>query len=154
MLKKEFLDVLEMISNKLKGINWLIVGSTTLSLQGVNIQPKDIDIVTKDKDFFKVVKLLKEYIVQDPYYKSNEFFESYFARFKINNIEVDIMGDLKLKKSNKFLSLSKNDFLIKQIKIDNLCFLVYPIESQIKIYNSMGREKDRKKIKKIKQIIT
>jgi hypothetical protein len=153
MLNQDFIDVLKIIYKKLEDIPLLIAGSTALALQNVDVQPNDLDIVIKEEDFPKAVKLLKEYQVKEPEYRSNEFFEGNIAFFKIKGIEIELMGDLKLKKSNKYFSFGKNDFHLIKINLQNMELYVYSLVSQIDICNSMGREKDLKKIKKIKEIL-
>jgi hypothetical protein len=57
------LKVVEKIGKLLEGkkIKWAIVGSTSLALKGIEIEPKDIDILTTKEGAYKISSLLKEY---------------------------------------------------------------------------------------------
>ena len=66
MLSKKVISALKIIYKKLKKekINWVLVGSINLALQGIKIRTKDIDILTDKKGAFKINKLFKEYEVE------------------------------------------------------------------------------------------
>jgi predicted nucleotidyltransferase len=61
VISRKFIRVLKIISKKLENqkIKWVLVGSTSLALQGVNIKPKDIDILTDDEGVFKFNEIFK-----------------------------------------------------------------------------------------------
>jgi hypothetical protein len=157
MLKPEIFKVLKIINQKLKGkkIKWVLVGSTSLALQGVKIRPKDIDILTDKKGAFKINKLLKEYEVEPVKLKwwklKNQKILEYFGKFKIEGMNVEILANRKLGKKQKFL---KRKFVFRKfIKFNRMKLPVAPIEEEVKVYSQLGREKDLIRIKKIKEVL-
>ncbi|MGM0686862.1 MAG: nucleotidyltransferase domain-containing protein [Promethearchaeati archaeon] len=45
-------------------VKWLVVGSTSLALQGVDVEPEDIDIICSKEDAFEIGRILKKYETQ------------------------------------------------------------------------------------------
>jgi hypothetical protein len=80
---------LELILNKLEGrdINWRLGGSANLKLQRVNIDVRDIDIVTDYLGIKIFEEVLKKYIHKKTY---NENIKSNILVCNINGIEVEI----------------------------------------------------------------
>lgn len=150
MVSKKFIKVLKIITQKLKNqkIKWVLIGSTSLALQGVKVKQKDIDILTNKKDVFKINKLLKHYEIHPVKFGSFEIFESYFGEFKIENIKVEVIADLKVKLGNKWTS--KRLPSQKTLEIDGMKITVLPLSEELKAYERLGRKKDFTKIKKIK----
>jgi len=142
MISNKLLIALKTIHEKLKDekINWVLIGSTNLALQGIKIKPKDIDILTDKKGAFEINKLLKEYEVKPVRFSNSKLFgPQYFGEFKIRGIKVEVMGKLKKKK-----------LVTKIVKIDGMSLPVVSLEEEFKAYEALGREKDFNKIKKIK----
>jgi predicted nucleotidyltransferase len=157
MLKSAIIKALKVIDQKLrdKKIKWVLVGSTSLALQGVKIRPKDIDILTNKKGAFKINKLLKEYEVEPVKLKwwklKNQKILEYFGKFKIEGINVEILANRILGKKQKFLK--RELFFRKFIKFNGMKLSVAPLEEEVKVYSQLGRKKDLLRIKKIKEIL-
>jgi predicted nucleotidyltransferase len=142
MISKKFLFALKTIHEKLKDkkLDWALMGSTNLALQGIKIKPKDVDILTDKKGAFEINKLLKEYEVKPVRFSHFKLFgPEYFGEFKIGDIRVEVIGRMKKKR-----------FLNKIVKIDGMSLPLVPLEEELKAYEALRREKDFSKIKKIK----
>ncbi len=72
------------------------MGSTGLALQGVTIEPKDIDITISRENVERVQELLRDFCLQPIQYSSNGQFRSFFGKFDILGIKVEIMADLEI----------------------------------------------------------
>ncbi|MHA1912446.1 MAG: tetratricopeptide repeat protein [Candidatus Kariarchaeaceae archaeon] len=115
------LNALQIISNKIKGkeIDWLLVGSLNLFLQGLPVEPKDIDISTDKDGAYAFGKILKEYELSAISFSSKEKIRSYFGTYEINGVKIDIMGDLETKDeegnwSNEGLSINERVKIIHE----------------------------------------
>jgi hypothetical protein len=157
MIEKQFIKVLKIIYEKLKKekINWVLVGSINLALQGIKIRTKDIDILTDKKGAFKINKLFKEYEVEPVKLKwwkvKDKKILEYFGKLKIKGINVEILANRKLGKEQKFL---KRELLFRKfIKFEGMKLPVAPLEEELKVYSQLGREKDLIRIKKIKEAL-
>jgi len=134
--------VLKLIAEKLNGLNYAFIGSVNLYVQGVNIQPRDIDILTDSDKINKIIKILKKYQTKEMYFDESEGRNSYQAFFGINGIEIEILGNVnnacRLKDS-----LDKKIYInYKGIKIPCM-----PLEEELDVYKKMNREDKIKLIK-------
>lgn len=125
---------------------WAVVGSTGLALQGVNIEPHDIDILTTERDIFKFEKILKIFVTEPVKYAETKFFKSYFSKLQINDVKVEVVANLQTKQ--KGANWSEKSRLDKVILINykNLCVPVIPLVEEYKAYIRMGRVETAKKI--------
>ncbi|MCG3217395.1 MAG: tetratricopeptide repeat protein [Candidatus Heimdallarchaeota archaeon] len=117
------LNALQIIIDKIKEeeVDWLIVGSLNLFLQGLPVEPKDIDISTDKDGAFTFGKVLKEYERSAVSFSSKEKIRSYFGTYEINRIKIEIMGDLETKdKEGKWtaegLSIKERVKIIHEVK--------------------------------------
>jgi len=74
MLSQRITEALRIIYDVLKdtGINWTLGGSTSLLLQGVDVAPRDIDIVTDKQGAISIGELLKKYEIKKVEYVETE----------------------------------------------------------------------------------
>ncbi len=78
------------------GAKWVLVGSTASCLNGVEVQPKDTNVVEPDKAYkvdsvfasrFRVLRRVK--------YSSSEVYSSHYGVFETLGVKAEIMADLK-----------------------------------------------------------
>jgi hypothetical protein len=151
MLSENIYSVLKTLTDRFSGndINWVLVGSVSLALQGMDIKPNDIDILTDRSGALAMDDLLKDFVKKRVLLRESHNFKSYFGTFAINSVGVEIMGDLQIKNpdANPWVetdNLSKKIFVqYKDLKIP--CF---GLEHEYLAYSRMGREEKADKIKR------
>lgn len=155
MIKHSIVSVLKIIEKKLDYhmIKWIVVGSLSLALQKVKINPDDIDIVSDKKSIYAIQKLFNKYTTRKLKFLRSETFESYFGELEINGIKVQLMGNLKEKIGYQWTDLLirlKNPKIITKygIKVP-----VSNLEDQLRSYEKSKREKDLMKAEKIKEVL-
>jgi len=149
MISEKIKEILKPICKKLSngGINWVLVGSANLGLQGVNVRVRDIDILTDKRGAFSINRLLKEYEVEKVRYTRSEKFASYFGKFKMGNTKIEVMGNLKLKdRSGKWWSGSYPLSNKRWIKLGKVRVPVSPLNYELIAYRRIGGYKKAKKI--------
>jgi len=151
----KLLKVVEKIGKLLerKKIKWAIVGSTSLALKGIEIGPKDIDILTTKEGVYKISSLLKEYEAKPVKFSESKIFSSHFGRFLIDGIKVEVMGDLKAKVEGKWVSLTDRLKRLKYVKVGNARIPVPSLEDQLEVYSKLKRRKDLKEVRKIREFL-
>ena len=103
MLNPTFVEVIKIVSENIpSNIKWAIDGSTSLALQGIDVTPHDIDILTDHEGAIRIQESLKKYNVVPISHSSNEKYDSYFGTFKMKGIKVDVMGDFRVFRSGKW----------------------------------------------------
>jgi len=160
MVQKKIIKVLKIISQNLKSqkIRWVLVGSASLALQGVKIEPKDIDILTNKEGAFKINELFKKYEFKPVEFGclkigGREMFKSYLGKFRIKGVKVEVMGNLKEKLGRKWNYLYKRLKSPRIINFEGMKLPVSPLEDQLKSYSRLGRKKDLIRVQKIKTAI-
>ncbi|MBD3192802.1 MAG: hypothetical protein GF308_19340 [Candidatus Heimdallarchaeota archaeon] len=150
-IPKEYLSVLEFLTKKLLKANWVLVGSLSLALQGVNIHPKDIDILTDKAGALTCNKLLKDFCLEPIKWSKTEKFASYFGKFRMEKILVEIMGDLEIKYQDTWRKIDSRLKNVTYVQINELRVPVSPLEAQLESYQRLNREKDRLRVQLIQE---
>ncbi|MFH1209224.1 MAG: hypothetical protein V1663_00335 [archaeon] len=150
MLSNNHIKALRILVKRLsnKKINWALIGSTNLAIQGINIKAHDIDILTDKEGAFKINKALKDSEIEAVRYKKSEKFCSYYGLFKINSIKIEVMGDIKNKipKGDLWSETSRlSDKLL--INFNNIKLPVISLKGEYYAYSKMGRKDKAEKIK-------
>ena len=91
------LKVLRKINFRLNNtsVNWAITGSLGFALQGVPVEPNDIDIQTDKRGAYEIEYHLSEFVTKRVKFSSTERIRSYFGELMIDGIKVEIMGDIQ-----------------------------------------------------------
>ena len=128
-----------------------MAGSLSLALQGVNVEPNDIDLLTDRQGAFRINEILKKYEKKKVEYSEAEKVSSFLGVFEIQGVKVEVMGDYRERQGAKWVSLSKRLENPKIIEIDGIAIPVSPIEDQLTSYGRSTRPKDVEKTEKISQ---
>lgn len=157
MINKKIEEVLLKIVKRLKKerINFSIVGSIALYLQGMDVNPHDIDIVTDKKNFDKILKIYGKFMKGKLYSGKEELKESFyfchFFEFRINSVKVEVMADTWAK--NKIAKKTyKSDLKLKRfVKYKDINIPVMPIKEELKAKEIISWKPQR--INKIKRFL-
>ncbi len=95
-LKKALITVSETLARL--GVRWVLVGSTASYLNGVEVEPKDIDIIVEADKVYEVDETLASSFraLRRVMYSSSKTYSSHYGVFEILGIKVEIMADLKI----------------------------------------------------------
>lgn len=127
-----------------------IIGASALILLDIQIgTTSDIDILTSSKGAEKLKASLKEFMEIAPNTKEDDLFYSNFARFNLPLMDIEVMGDLKVKKEGVWLPVTVNEYL--EISEQGLSLRVPTLKEQNRILSLFGRKKDQERIKLINQ---
>ncbi len=151
----KLLEVLLRISNDLEknNIPWVLVGSLSLYLQGVDIEPEDIDILTTKEGALKLNTIWDKFKIKSVSFGETSSFRSYYGRFKINDVYVEVMGELEQKINDKWVSLMNRLINPVIISISGARIPVSPLENQLASYEKSNREKDIIRAEKIREAL-
>ena len=132
MLNSTFVEVIKLISENIpSNIKWAVDGSTSLALQGINVTPHDIDILTDREGVIRIQESLKNYNVVPISHSSNEKYDSYFGTFKVKGIKVEVMGDLRVFRSGKWSTLQNPSTVdIVNTNLEGVSIPVVSVKSQ------------------------
>lgn len=146
-IKDKITQSLASITVELQEISpdFYVIGASAMILSGIEVgETADIDILTTEMNSCKLQHLLKTYMEISPETKVDDLFRSNFARFKLPLMDIEVMGDLQIKKNDIWQSVCVKEY--KEIFIGNLIIKIPTIEEQKRILSLFGREKDLKRI--------
>ena len=97
MIKPAYVGVLRKVQTRLNeaGVNWVVTGSVSFALQGMPVEPNDIDIQTDEAGAYETERLFSEFVTKKVAFSSTEKIRSHLGALAIDGIEVEIMGDVQ-----------------------------------------------------------
>jgi hypothetical protein len=143
MIPASFLTLLKTLSESLStaDINWALTGSTSFALQGVSIQPKDIDIQTDEKGAYAIERMFTGSMTEPVSYSSNGFMRSHFGKLSMDGIDVEIMGDIEKLVDGQWEGTPYLKEITRWIHVDGIQLPVLFLEYEVEAYRKMGRIK-------------
>ena len=119
-IKDKITQSLASITVELQEISpdFYVIGASAMILSGIEVgETADIDILTTEMNSCKLQHLLKTYMEISPETKEDDLFRSNFARFKLPLMDIEVMGDLQIKKNDIWQSVCVKEY--KEIFIGN-----------------------------------
>ncbi|MBN1169068.1 hypothetical protein JXA63_04220 [Candidatus Woesebacteria bacterium] len=129
--KKELEKVVKLIAKKLKGKSYAIRGTASLMLQGFDMEVDDIDILTDKKTALSCNKIFKKYLQQEVEYSESDKYKSYYGKFIIDKILVEVMGEWQVK--NQESRIKNQEWSKKIIPIKNIITEVEVANEKVKV---------------------
>lgn len=89
-----FGDVVERLLEALldPSLDWALTGSTSFALQGVPVQPNDVDVQTTESGAYEIERRFEEQVTDPVSFQSNEGIRSHFGALSVDGVTVEIMG--------------------------------------------------------------
>jgi len=126
---------LRIVIEKLNGLNYVLIGSVSLCIQGTDLQPRDIDILTDPDGIDKIIGILKEYQTKEKYFDKSDGRNSYRTFFDIGGVEIEALGNVNS-------TCRPKDSLDKKIFVDykDMKIPCMSLEEELRAYEKMGRD--------------
>jgi hypothetical protein len=121
------------------GINWIIGGSGSLLVHGLDVVPNDIDLIVDPKDCSEIKKVLDDVLVDTDGWPSEEK-----TPFIINGVG----GDISVRPVNRELVIT--------VKLGNTDILVHKLQVEYEYYKSRTDkiEENKQKISLIEKTLS
>lgn len=145
-MNEQFKKALYVINKKMKeaDIRWAVIGSANMALQGMEIMPRDLDIVATFDDLQKIKKLFSQYNASDilklPTMTGEPAWE---IKTEIEGVVVQFLGE---KENGQYVS----KLLIGRIMIvpvDNIVVPCLTLQAEARAYAETNRPAKAKLIK-------
>jgi len=97
VIQPTYLAVLRQLFAELKEsqVNWVVTGSLSFALQGLPLEPHDIDIQTDTEGAYEIERRFSSQVSRNVTFASTERMRSHFGALLIDGIIVEIMGDVQ-----------------------------------------------------------
>ncbi|MBA7628548.1 hypothetical protein ES703_36036 [subsurface metagenome] len=155
MISESIIGALRTLSERLKNQNvrWVFVGSISLALQGVDVTPGDIDILTDKAGAYKINELLKDCEAKPVKFGRSDMFQSHLGEFCVNDVKVEVMGDYQEKIRGKWQDFDSRLTSPVIIHFGEMQLPVSLLRAQLRSYKSSGREQDVAKVAAIRAVL-
>ena len=147
MIDPIYFNVLRQIYARLSNtdVNWVVTGSLGFALQGVPVQPNDIDIQTDKAGAYEIESLFSDVVVRKVKFSSTERIKSHFGALQIDGIEVEIMGDIQKRGADGVWEEVVDPAHYRQtVEIDGMIIPVLSLEYEYQAYLKFGRVEQAK----------
>jgi len=149
MIPQTHLKVLRKLHERLKDsdVNWVVTGSLGFALQGVPVEPHDIDIQTDKEGAYEIERLFSEFTVKKVKFSSMEKIRSHFGALMIDGIKVEIMGDIQKKVNDEWEPPVDINRYKRFVQIEGMRIPVLDLEYEYQAYLKLGRIEKAKMLK-------
>lgn len=140
MISREMLVALKFIQHKLKDekLKWVVIGSANQALQGINLAPRDLDIITSIRDIKKFLTIFREYVEQGLHKKApltKGYPDCLRLILRINNVQVDIIGEEDY--DIYFSKILKG--AITNVQAEGLTIPCFKLEAELRAYEETNK---------------
>jgi hypothetical protein len=143
MLPTPFLTALHIIVDRLQNApaDWVVTGSLGMALQGVPLEPHDIDLQTDEPGAYVLEERLREYVVRPVVFRPSERIRSHFGALMIEGLKVEIMGDVEklLPGESAWIRPPDMQQVRRWVELDGLTIPVMDLEYEVRAYRDYGR---------------
>ena len=149
ILEKKLYETLSLITALLKDTThpWAFTGSVGISLQGVDLEIGDIDIQTDQAGAYQIQDRLSQYLITPVRWLASPNIQSHFGTFRINEIDVEVMGDMKKKLENgSYIAAPDLNQVIQYIQHKDVKYPVLALAYELEAYRILGRDATVQKI--------
>jgi hypothetical protein len=122
---------------------WAVLGSTASSLQGLPVEPPDIDIATSIPGAYLISGCLIDYMRNPVRYGETENYASHFGIFDVEGVRVEVMGDLVIRGVGGVIDTTEHftrwSEKVRVVKVDGIPVPCVPLEWQLVANLIIGR---------------
>ena len=119
---------------------WILTGSTSLRLQGVDVEVDDLDIEGTQEDIYQIEHALAEFIKSPLQLWETGIIRSLKGRAEIEGVEVELLANLEVKQTDgnweMVLDFKKCVWMVWHGQKVH----VFPLENEAAVYTALGRD--------------
>jgi Aminoglycoside-2''-adenylyltransferase len=142
MVAPAYLTILRQIYDALdgSGVQWVVTGSFGFALQGLPVEPHDIDIQTDASGAYEIARRLAAYAVRPVAFVESARMRSHLGGLQIDGISVEIMGDIQKRSADDSweppVDLERHR---REVEIDGMQIPVLSLTYERGAYHTLGR---------------
>ena len=136
------------LHDALKGreIRWAVMGSLSHALQGLQIQPNDIDISTDRQGAHTIQQLLEPHVTRPVTHSQGDRVRSHLGELTLHGVKVEIIGDMVTSTDNRTWTPLPDDHP-HLIMVAGAPIPVRTLEQETQTYTRLGRTERAQKLR-------
>ena len=142
LIPPDYLTALRNLYNRLEetDIVWALTGSLGLAIKGIPLTPHDIDIQTDRAGVYEFARIFADDLVQKPFFWESEHTQSWVAKFEMDGIQVEVMGDMRHRDEDGGWDEPPNLAALRlYIQVAEMRVPTLSLDFEEEAYRSMGR---------------
>lgn len=145
---EKFKQTVLLLATILRDYQYAFRGTASLVLHGVDMNVDDVDILCDKQTALACNQLLTDYLHEEVRYQESDQFKSYFGKFEVNHILVEVMGEWQVRDKKGLWSEPFDASQRTLIQFNGKDVYVTPIEQELAVFAKMGRWNAYHKIRK------
>ncbi|MFQ6057269.1 MAG: nucleotidyltransferase domain-containing protein [Anaerolineae bacterium] len=136
-------EALAQVAERLTGLDWALAGSAASILQGLAVEPRDLDLLTDAETAYRIAARLDDGVTLPMAWRENEHYASHFGRFVLGGTKIEVMGDLELRGRGCTLHLHSTSLIWKRLRPTTFLghrLRLIPLEAQLVANLVLGKE--------------
>ncbi len=138
-MRPEIYAVLHQLDAALTDVSWVITGSVGLALQGMPLEPNDVDIQTDDAGTVEIERRLAAHVTQPVALVERSWGRSLLGRLDIDGLQVEVIGDIQKRGEDGWEPPTDLASLARTIEVEGMRLRVLPLWYEAEAYRRMGR---------------
>jgi hypothetical protein len=118
---------------------WVLTGSASLRLQGVDVPVHDLDIQTDEKTVYLIEKKLSEFMRTPVHLWESPGMRSLDGKAAIEGVEIELLANITHCKPDGTWSTYTDFSRLIFVETHGMRILVFPLEDELAAYEAMGR---------------
>ncbi len=138
-MRPEIYAILRQLDAALPDVFWVITGSVGLALQGVPLEPNDVDIQTDAAGADEIARRLADHVTQPVALVERAWGRSYLGKLEMAGVQVEVIGDIQKRSGDGWDPPPDLASLAQTIEVDGMRLRVLPLAYEADAYRRMGR---------------
>ena len=150
MTATDYLGILRKICAKLADseVNWVVTGSLAFALQGMDTEVHDVDFQTDEVGAYEIERRFSEFVDKKVRFSSRERIRSHFGILIIDDIRVEIMGDIQKRlKDGSWEEPVDLHHHKRMMEVEGMQMPILTLEYEYQAYLKLGRIEKAEKIR-------
>jgi SAM-dependent methyltransferase len=119
------------------GIRFKVVGGTAAALHGVPVPVNDIDIELSIADVYRFHELYSAHTLEEAALRKSETYKSHFGRYELDQVVVEVMGDLHRREGERWVPTSSTTE--ETVQVEGIPCTLSWLEEETLAYIRRGR---------------
>jgi hypothetical protein len=133
-----------------KAFPWALTGSAGLRLQGVEVPVDDLDLQTDRQGAQEITRRLADVVEEPLHYWKTERMRSYFSVLKVNEIRVEVMGEIRKRMPDgSWETPIEVDRIRCWVEVEQLLVPVVDLSHELIAYEILGRVQVVERIRQV-----
>ena len=137
-------DAISRLADRLdESVVWAVTGSANLALQGLPVEPGDVDVMTDAESAYRVTEAFPARVVrpvEPPDPAPDRRIRSHFGALELAGVTVEVMGAVEHRVDGEWVPTDDVEETREFLAVDGQQVPVMPLDHELAGYRELGRD--------------